>query len=95
MPYAGGISCLATEGKLNPSRFEPTNIQNRQYMSGCEENAYRASQKRNPQSKGSVFPGTVSEEGDRGQKRRDSRRKYFFCARVAGMLIAGEVLGSA
>ena len=46
----------------------------------------------NPQSKGSVFPGTVSEEGDRGQKRRDSRRKYFFVPSVAGMLIAGEVV---
>lgn len=75
------ISCLATEGKLNPSRFEITDISRTgNICPAAKKMRTELRKKRNPQSKGSVFPGTVSEEGDRGQKRRDSRRKYFFCA---------------
>ena len=79
------ISCLATEGKLNPSRFEITDISRTGNVCPAAKKMRTELRKKGIRKVKVLYsrercPKKVTE----ARNRRDSRRKHFLCAKCGG-----------
>ena len=78
------ISCLGTEGRMNPSRFEIGDISKNKLMSRGKSHADRTQKKRNTEGESTVFPRKAPQTAGLTWKKRKRRKscggKHCLCA---------------